>query len=370
MGAGGGGLEGCSAAVLPAQPELWRRPVGRWVLGDSGRGAGVDRRLGAACRCNPAGAGSWQSVALRAARAARQICRLLDQVLCSPPCSSMQAQAAARRGGRSGDADLPAREPLHERRAKFDSVRARQQVCCRHRHWLLAGWGAFGLVAVARTSRGLQCTIPPATHPGQRYPAHPLLAPNSTTQPMTHSWRWTRTAALRSWAAAASGESVRRTPSIRRPRRQQVSPWASGHRLGCCQRSRRRCSRPSHPTPLLSSPPLSPPPCPSLAPLLYLPCSQQEAEADGEVHAPRHAATGRGPDHGGRTRHHARCVQRWLAGWLAARCCCWDLQSMLAGWAFRPQGPPPFLPISNQLPLHSPTALPSSCPTWQPTFRH
>ncbi|PRW45524.1 Something about silencing 10 [Chlorella sorokiniana] len=38
-----------------------------------------------------------------------------------------QALAAARKGGRSGDADLPSREPLYERRAKFDSVRARQQ---------------------------------------------------------------------------------------------------------------------------------------------------------------------------------------------------------------------------------------------------
>lgn len=47
------------------------------------------------------------------------------------PCVALQALAAERRGGRSGDADLPSREPLHERRAKFDSVRARQQV----------GWG-------------------------------------------------------------------------------------------------------------------------------------------------------------------------------------------------------------------------------------
>lgn len=29
-------------------------------------------------------------------------------------------------GGTAGDADLPGREPLHERRAKFDSARARQ----------------------------------------------------------------------------------------------------------------------------------------------------------------------------------------------------------------------------------------------------
>ncbi|KAL4853965.1 Neuroguidin [Chlorella vulgaris] len=39
-----------------------------------------------------------------------------------------QAQAAARKGPRSGDADLPTREPLYERRARMDSVRARQQI--------------------------------------------------------------------------------------------------------------------------------------------------------------------------------------------------------------------------------------------------
>lgn len=44
------------------------------------------------------------------------------------PLPAPQALAAARKGGRSGDADLPSREPLYERRAKFDSVRARQQV--------------------------------------------------------------------------------------------------------------------------------------------------------------------------------------------------------------------------------------------------
>ena len=36
--------------------------------------------------------------------------------------------AASRKAPRSGDADLPQKEPLYERRAKFDSVRARQQV--------------------------------------------------------------------------------------------------------------------------------------------------------------------------------------------------------------------------------------------------
>lgn len=39
-----------------------------------------------------------------------------------------QAMAAARKAPRSGDADLPTKEPLHERRAKYDSVRARQQM--------------------------------------------------------------------------------------------------------------------------------------------------------------------------------------------------------------------------------------------------
>ncbi|PSC73947.1 Something about silencing 10 [Micractinium conductrix] len=39
-----------------------------------------------------------------------------------------QAMAASRKAPRSGDADLPQKEPLYERRAKFDSVRARQQM--------------------------------------------------------------------------------------------------------------------------------------------------------------------------------------------------------------------------------------------------
>ena len=36
------------------------------------------------------------------------------------------ALAPAGLKGRSGDDDLPLREPLHERRAKYDAVRARQ----------------------------------------------------------------------------------------------------------------------------------------------------------------------------------------------------------------------------------------------------
>ena len=36
------------------------------------------------------------------------------------------ALAPASSRGRSGDDDLPLREPLHERRAKYDAVRARQ----------------------------------------------------------------------------------------------------------------------------------------------------------------------------------------------------------------------------------------------------
>lgn len=69
-----------------------------------------------------------------------------------------QALAAERRGGRSGDADLPAREPLHERRAKFDSVRARQQVRAPQR----GGATLRRAGAIERGQAGCAAAAPPA----------------------------------------------------------------------------------------------------------------------------------------------------------------------------------------------------------------
>ena len=81
-----------------------------------------DAAIGSLAVLVPVDAGRWP--AMLAARL-----QLPAPDSCFPhPLNSPQALAAARKGGRSGDADLPSREPLYERRAKFDSVRARQQV--------------------------------------------------------------------------------------------------------------------------------------------------------------------------------------------------------------------------------------------------
>lgn len=83
-----------------------------------------------------------------------------------------QAAAAGRRGARSGDADLPAREALHERRAKLDSVRARQQV--RGGGVVAGGWSAVRGECNLHPQPPL--STPPPAHPPACPPIHPSIS--------------------------------------------------------------------------------------------------------------------------------------------------------------------------------------------------
>lgn len=110
-----------------------------WVCNGQGTLAPLQQSGSAPKHRSGAQAGVMQYLRRSSGKPALALATSLLTWAISPASLLPQALAAARKGGRSGDADLPSREPLHERRAKFDSVRARQQVrtaacacCCAH----------------------------------------------------------------------------------------------------------------------------------------------------------------------------------------------------------------------------------------------
>lgn len=68
------------------------------------------------------------------------------------------------------------------------------------------------------------------------------------------------------------------------------------------------------------------PPCSSL-------CSRQEVQAQGGLHLPHDAATGGGPDGGGRARHHARCALVSNLFSNLGRGCTWVDGAVVWSWA-------------------------------------
>ena len=156
----------------------------------------------------------------------------------TPPLCA-QAMAGAKRAGRSGDADLPAREPLYERRARMDSVRAKQVgmgASCRLSAGRLARRPCPGVAGSARLpSFSSSPTCDPLAHPSSPPPNDPRRRSG-----------WAATMRVQRRWAAASARVARRTsftPAPKLPQRARSSVVVSS------TSTQTRCPRPPSPPP-------------------------------------------------------------------------------------------------------------------------